>query len=173
MNICLAEGLEISKAQGVNTNSCNLLYYNLTSLYTQHQYSPNHICNSNETRIQARRQSGARVIAKRESHQVFNTIPKFKEWLTTNCAMNVTRGSIPGFYIFRSEKIIDEYIKHYKFGTCIAIQTKAWMTSFLFKEFLSIFKKSFLGGVFPSNRHILIIDGHGSHVNLEAIEQAQ
>jgi len=55
----------------------------------------------------------------------------------------------------------------------MAVQTKTWMTSFLFKEFLSIFKKSILGGIFPSNHHLLIINGHGSHVNLEAIEQAQ
>jgi hypothetical protein len=55
----------------------------------------------------------------------------------------------------------------------MALQTKAWMTSFLFKEFLSIFKKSIPGGIFPISHHLLIIDGHGSHVNLEAIEQVQ
>jgi hypothetical protein len=44
------------------------------------------------------------------------------------------------------------------------------MTSFLFKEFLAFFKRSIPGGI-PSNRlHLLTLDGHGSHVNLEAIE---
>ncbi len=47
------------------------------------------------------------------------------------------------------------------------------MKSFLFKEFLSFFKRSILGGIFPSNHHLLILDGHGSHVNLEVIEQVQ
>jgi hypothetical protein len=51
----------------------------------------------------------------------------------------------------------------------MAIQTKAWMTSFLFKEFLSLFKMSLLGGMFQSNWHLLILDGHGSRVTLEAI----
>jgi len=47
------------------------------------------------------------------------------------------------------------------------MQTKAWMTSFLFKEFLSFFKKLILGEIFS------IIEEHGSHVMLEAIAQAQ
>jgi len=87
--------------------------------------------------------------------------------------MNATGGLILRFYIFQGEKIKDDYIKHYKFGTCMAIQTKTWMTSFLFKDFLSFFKRSIPSGISPSNHHLLILDGHGSHVSLKAIEQAQ
>ncbi len=54
----------------------------------------------------------------------------------------------------------------------MAMQSKAWMTTFLFKEFLSFFKNSILGGISISNKHLLILDGLGSHVTLEAIEQA-
>jgi len=53
----------------------------------------------------------------------------------------------------------------------MVVQTKAWMTSFLFKEFLSFFKRSVLGGISPSNHHLLILDGNGSHVSLKVIEQ--
>ncbi len=52
------------------------------------------------------------------------------------------------------------------------MQKKVWMTTFLFKEFLSFFKKFILGGISQTNQHLLILDGHGSHVSLEAIEQA-
>jgi hypothetical protein len=55
----------------------------------------------------------------------------------------------------------------------MGVQTKAWMTSFLFKEFLSLFKRSILGGSSPNNHHLLILNGHGSHVNLKAIKQVQ
>jgi hypothetical protein len=98
---------------------------------------------------------------------------KSKEWLTINCAMNVIEGLILKFYIFQVEKIKNDYIKHCKFGTCMAVQTKAWMTSFLFKEFLSFFKRSLLGGSFPSSHLLSILNGHGSHVNLEVIKQVQ
>jgi len=55
----------------------------------------------------------------------------------------------------------------------MAVQTKTWMTSFFFKEFLSFFKKLVLGGISLNNHHLLALDGHGSHVTLEVIEQAQ
>jgi hypothetical protein len=55
----------------------------------------------------------------------------------------------------------------------MAMQSKAWMTNFLFKEFLSFFKRSIPGGISLINQHLLILDGHESHVTLIAIEQAQ
>jgi hypothetical protein len=53
------------------------------------------------------------------------------------------------------------------------MQLKTWMTTFLFKKFLSFFKRSIPSGISITNRHLLILDGHGSHVTLEAIEQVQ
>ncbi len=53
------------------------------------------------------------------------------------------------------------------------MQNKAWITSFMFKEFLSFFKRSIPSGISQTNYHLLILNGHGSHVTLEAIEQAQ
>jgi hypothetical protein len=50
---------------------------------------------------------------------------------------------------------------------------KVLMTSFLLREFLFFFKKIVLGGVSFNNRHLLVLDGHGNHVTLEAISQAQ
>jgi hypothetical protein len=36
-----------------------------------------------------------------------------------------------------------------------------------------IFKTSILGGTLSNRLHLLTLDGHGSHVNLKAIEHAQ
>jgi len=47
------------------------------------------------------------------------------------------------------------------------------MIAFLFKEFLSFFKRSIPSGVSLTNRHSLILNGHGSRVTLEAIEHAK
>jgi len=44
---------------------------------------------------------------------------------------------------------------------------------FLFKEFPSFYNKSIPSGISQTSHHLLIMDGHGSHVTLEAIEQAQ
>jgi len=50
------------------------------------------------------------------------------------------------------------------------MQSKAWMKTFLFKDFF--FKSSIPGGISINNKHLLILDGLGSHVTLEVIEQA-
>jgi hypothetical protein len=42
----------------------------------------------------------------------------------------------------------------------------------LFKEFLFFFKRVIPSGMSITNQHLLILDSHGSHVTLEAIEQA-
>jgi hypothetical protein len=98
---------------------------------------------------------------------------KSREWLTVNCVVNVTKNCLPSFYIFRSERIRDDYMRLCKASTCMAMQTKAWITFFLFKEFLSFFKKSVLNEISQSNWHLLILDKHGSHVMLEVIAQAK
>jgi hypothetical protein len=69
---------------------------------------------------------------------MYNTIPKSREGMTINCVVNAKGITHLGFYIFRGD-----YIQLYKLGTCMAMQSKAWMTTFLFKEFLS-FKKIFI-----------------------------
>jgi hypothetical protein len=53
-------------------------------------------------------------------------------------------------------------------------QKKLWMTFFSFKELFSFFKKSIASGISQTNHHLLILDGHSSHiVTLETIKQAQ
>jgi hypothetical protein len=83
--------------------------------------------------------------------------------------VNAAGRLIPRFYIFQGERIRDDYIKHCKFRTCMVVQTKAWMTSSLFKEFLSFFKRSVPSGCSPINHLLLILNGHGSQINLKAI----
>jgi hypothetical protein len=55
----------------------------------------------------------------------------------------------------------------------MAMQKRAWMSSFLLKKFLTFFNKLVLSGMSITNQHLLILDGHANHVNLEAIEHAQ
>ncbi len=46
----------------------------------------------------------------------------------------------------------------------MVMQKKTWMTIFLFKEFKGFFKRII-------DQDLLILNGHGSHVTLKAIEQ--
>lgn len=40
----------------------------------------------------------------------------------------------------------------------MAMQSKAWMTNFMFKEFLYFFKRLVPGGHSLTNKHFLILD---------------
>ncbi len=102
---------------------------------------------------------------------MYNIIPKSKEWLIVDYVVNVIGTTLPGFYIFRGERIYDDYIQLCKLRICMVMQSKAWMTTSLFKEFLFFFKRSILSGISLTNRHLFILHGHRSHVMFEAIEQ--
>jgi hypothetical protein len=51
---------------------------------------------SNETCIKARRQSKVKILTNQSSHQVYNIIPKSREWLIDKCVDNATRTTMPG-----------------------------------------------------------------------------
>jgi hypothetical protein len=51
------------------------------------------------------------------------------------------------------------------------MQKKTWRTSYLFKEWLSLFNKFIPWGISQDNPHLLILDGHGLHIMIEAFEQ--
>jgi hypothetical protein len=104
---------------------------------------------------------------------VYSTIPKSQEWLPINYVINIARLALPRFHIFRGKRLKDDYIKLCKSGTCMAMQSKAWITSFMYKKFLLFFKRFILGGISQIKCHLSIMDRHGSHVIVEAIEQVQ
>jgi len=77
-----------------------------------------------ETGIQVGRQYGTQMLSKRGSQQVYNTIPKSREWKTINYIINVARGVFPNFYIFKGERIRKDYIQQCKPRSCMAMQKK-------------------------------------------------
>jgi hypothetical protein len=44
------------------------------------------------------------VLAKRNSQQVYNTIPKSRKWLIVSHVINVVGSILLGFYIFKGKK---------------------------------------------------------------------
>jgi hypothetical protein len=135
----LAEGLNISKPQGLTPIACNSLYENLQSLYNKHNYLPDHKWNCDEIGIQAGKQYGARFFAKRRSQRVYNIIPKSREWMTIIYVVNVVGGVLPSFYIFKGERIRKDYIQQCKPRSYMAIKKKTWMACYFFKQIFFFF----------------------------------
>jgi len=126
--------------------------------------------------VQAGRNGVARVIARRGARNINSVVPDSREWISVLVCINAAGIAIPSFYIFRGKHFGKNYVLNCERGATMAMQEKAWMTSYLFSTWLSHFIKNvnkLAGGISPQRRHLLILDGHSSHVTVEVVNQAK
>lgn len=147
-------------------------YDTLSCAYEKHNYAPDHIWNYDETGLQEGRNCGMRVIAKRGTRNVPKIFPKSREWITILCCVNAIGASILGFYLFKGKTQLKNYIQNSEPGACMAAHPHARMTKELFLNWLTHFFGSIPGGVSPENKHLLVLYGHGSHIVVQTIEEA-
>ena len=122
--------------------------------------------------MQARRFGGATVLAKRGTRSIHLIEPNQKEHLSMLFCVNADGGSIRNFYILKESYFLKDYIAKCESRAVMGMQPNAWMTRWLFESWISHFleclKKS--PGIDHDNRHLLILDGHNSHVTLEVVK---
>jgi hypothetical protein len=169
-----SQGLEFVRVRGLCPENVASFYANLQDLYSKHRYPMHNIWNCDESGTQAGKNGGGLVWARRGSQTVHSLMPNKREWITVLSCINASGDSIPGFYIFRGKRMMENYIQHCKNGASMAMQPEGWMTASLFSQWISHFIKSLESrdGVSPTNRHLLIVDGHNSHVTLEVVHKA-
>ena len=111
---------------------------------------------------------------KKGTRSIHTFLHNEREWLTVFTCINAIRQHILGFYIFRGKRIRDNYIRFCEDGAAMTMQSKAWMTQFRFSNWISHIINSLesRGGISPENRHLLIVDGHNSHVTLEVVKKS-
>ena len=170
------QGLEEGRARGVNPSSVTSFYDNLQKAYEQHEYSPSHIWNADESGAQVGRNGGGTLVfAQRGSKSVHTIIPNSKEHLTVLLCVNAIGDHVPNFYIFKRKRKSRNYIIRCEPEAVFAMQQNGWMIAFLFltwiSRFLSIIGERY--GISEENRHLLVLDGHGSHVTLEVVQKAK
>jgi hypothetical protein len=113
------------------------------------------------------------VLAKIGSHSVHQVIPDEREWLTVLTCINAAGESIPNFYIFRGKRFRRNYIQFCEQGSTMAMSTKAWMTTYLFAAWIDHFILALKNHstVSLSSPHLLIMDGHSSHITLDIVQK--
>ena len=167
-----SQGLEVARARALCPATAETLYTNLEYLYTSYNYPPNHIWNCDESGVQAGRSGGATVLAKRGSRSVHSIEPDQREHLSALSCINADGGSIPNFYILKGKYFLEDYVARCEEGAVMGMQPNAWMTKWLFESWISHFIECLRGGpgLSQTNRHLLILDGHNSHVTLEVVK---
>ena len=174
LTLRVSQALESSRARGLCAENVRSLYENLQHLYSLHQYSPDRIWNCDESGAQAGKNGGAIVIARKAAQRVHSIVPNQREWLSVLVCINAAGTSIPSFYIFHGRRFRQNYIEKCEAGATMAMQQRAWMTSYLVSTWISHFIASVrrVGDISLENRHLLILDRHNSHVTLDVVQEA-
>jgi hypothetical protein len=159
------------RARALSKENVDSFYDNLETLYKRNNYPPDRIWNCDKTGAQAGRDGGEMVIAKKGSRAIHSIIHDQREWLSCLVCINAAGSSVLSFYIFRGKRFRRNYIEHCEAGATMAMHGRAWMTTYLFSAWISHFIEAVkgIGGISPSQRHLLILDGHNSHVTLEVV----
>jgi hypothetical protein len=171
----MSQGLDCGRARGLCPENVSSFYENLDVMLGK-GYEASHIWNCDESGAQAGRNGGGRVLAKTGARSVHSVIPKEREWLSVLVCVNAAGFHIPSFYIFRGKSFQRDYIKHCKDNASMAMQEKAWMTGHLFKSWIGHFVKNVRDyglEISPVCCHLLILDGHGSHVTMDVVKTAR
>jgi hypothetical protein len=103
------------------------------------------------------------------SKSVHTIEPDQREYLSVLLCINADGGKIPNFYILKGIYFQQDYVKNCKEDAVMAMQPNAWMTKWLFHSWISHFiwnlKKT--TNIDENNKHLLVLDGHNSHVILK------
>lgn len=85
-----------------------------------------------------------------------------------NCDVNIGGGVLPTFYIFKEKYYVTITSK---LQTIELYGDAKNMDDFIIVQRVPyLFQKVILGGISQSNCHLLILDGHGSHITLKVIK---
>ena len=94
-----------------------------------------------------------------------------REWLSVLTAINASGQWIPNYYILKEVRKLGNYVIKYEKRAMHGMQKKGWINSFHFMEWMNHFINRIKEeGVPPIGRHLLILDGHKSHLSLEVLE---
>lgn len=75
IDLRVSQALETARARGLCKENVRTFYENLQQLYDLHKYTPDRIWNCDESGVQAGRNGGAVVIARRGAHRVQSIVP--------------------------------------------------------------------------------------------------
>ena len=106
------------------------------------------------------------VISKKGSINVRKKFHRSREWIIIVFCVNATGSSILGLYSFKGKTQLKNYIQNCELGAYMDAHPHVWMTKELFINWTFHFVASVPSGLLLENRHLLILDDHGSHMTV-------
>ena len=106
---------------------------------------------------------------------VHKIISAEREWLSVLSAINALGQTISNYYNFKGVRKLRNYIALCEEGAMLGMQKKGWMDTFHFIEWMDHFihKMQNEENLSQERRHLIILDGHKSHISLEVLMKAR
>lgn len=167
----IGEGLELKRSMGLINFVCGQFYNNLASLITSQGYNALHIWNMDESRVQAvGRNNTLKVVVKKESkHENVPTCDS-REWLIVLVCISAIGTFLPHYFIFKGTYLLQDYVKFCGPCAVMNVQENGWVANEIFCDFLNHFKLNVPKGINKDHKHLLVLDGHCSHVSATALD---
>ena len=117
----------------------------------------------------------SKVLARKGIKAIYAQIPNERKWLSILISINAAQWSILHFFIFKGKKKLRYHISLCSAESTMAMQGKRYLTSYLFSRWMDHFIEQIGENreFFLFNRHLIILDGHKSHVTLEVIQKTK
>ena len=96
--------LEIARARPMNLTSVHGFYSNLQQSYRDHDYTPSHIWNVDESGCNAFGSGLGKVLAKKRIRAIHVEIPNERQWFSILTSINAARSTILHFFIFKGKE---------------------------------------------------------------------
>ena len=130
---------------------------------------PSQIYNMDETGVPLDHRT-PRVLTRKGQKKVRYCSTGNKSQITVVGCINATGQALPPFIVFDAKKLNLQWTTGEVPGTTYGLSESGWMDNILFKEW---FIKHFLSHAGSGRPLLLLMDGHSSHYNLEAVTMAR
>ncbi|XP_039969507.1 uncharacterized protein LOC120781365 [Bactrocera tryoni] len=165
------EQVSQSRAKRFNKENVDAFFANLSSVLGKTPFEPHRIWNMDETGCPTVPTRPVKTIARKGQKQVGSSTSAEKGTnVSLALAVSASGQSIPPFFLFPRVNMKEIFMTHASHGAVGVSNGSGYMNSDVFPQFMRHFIKH--TGANADSPTMLLLDNHGSHLSIEAIDLA-
>jgi hypothetical protein len=166
---CFSRTIDAARSTALDFSTIKSYFDNLGEVLREHKYPPTAIYNVDETGFSIGSSRKSVVLLDQLDRRREKTQPGRQEWITSLECVSASGATLPPCLIFKRQYLNSGWIPNetpagWKFIT----SKKGWTSDLIRFEWLKTHFQPFVSQT-SNSRHLLIIDGHSSHVTARFI----